>query len=144
MLLGIALMLAEAFVPSFGALGVGGIAAFVVGSLILIDTDAPGFGLSVPLVMTLATLSALLLAAIIGMAVRSRTRAVVSGSEELLGATGIAVSGFPGRGSVRVHGEIWGASSDVPIAPGLPVTVLEREGLTLRVAPDQSEQETAS
>jgi membrane-bound serine protease (ClpP class) len=144
MLLGIALMLAEAFVPSFGALGVGGIAAFVVGSLILIDTDAPGFGLSVPLVMTLATGSALLLAAIISMAVRSRNRAVVSGAEELLGAAGLAVSGFPGKGSIRVHGEVWSASSELPVAAGQRVKVLGRDGLILLVAPDPSKQETQS
>jgi membrane-bound serine protease (ClpP class) len=144
MLLGIALMLAEAFVPSFGALGVGGIAAFVVGSLILVDTDAPGFGLSIPLVVVLATISAVLLAAVLAMAVRSRTRPVVTGAEELSGASGIAVSGFPGPGSIRVHGEIWSAQSEVPIAAGRPVKVTGREGLVLRVEPGQSEEEIHS
>jgi membrane-bound serine protease (ClpP class) len=144
MLLGIALMLAEAFVPSFGALGVGGIAAFVVGSLILIDTDAPGFGLSIPLVVTLATISSVLLAAIITMAVRSRTRPVVSGADELLGAPGVAISGFPGPGSIRVHGEVWSASSETPIAAGEAVRVLGRDGMVLRVAPAQPTKETES
>jgi membrane-bound serine protease (ClpP class) len=144
MLLGIALMLAEAFVPSFGALGVGGIAAFVVGSLILIDTDAPGFGLSVPLILTLATISSVLLAAIITMAVRSRTRPVVSGADELMGAAGEALSGFPGRGSVRVHGEVWSASSDMPIVAGQTVEVIGRDGMVLRVATRQREEEGES
>jgi membrane-bound serine protease (ClpP class) len=144
MLLGIALMLAEAFVPSFGALGVGGIAAFVVGSLILIDTDAPGFGLSIPLVVTLASLSSVLLAAIITMAVRSRTRPVVSGADELLGASGVALSGFPGRGSIRIHGEVWSARSETPIAAGQVVEVLGRDGMVLRVAPRNSEKESES
>jgi membrane-bound serine protease (ClpP class) len=144
MLLGIALMLAEAFVPSFGALGVGGIAAFVVGSLILIDTDAPGFGLSIPLVVTLATVSSVLLAAIITMAVRSRTRPVVSGADELLDASGVALSGFPGQGSIRVHGEVWSARSETPIAAGEAVKVLGRDGMVLRVAPRNSEKESDS
>ena len=85
MLLGLALMVAEAFVPSFGALGVGGVVAFVLGSLILIDTEVPGFGISIPLILTLAVTSAVLLVFVIGMAVQARRRPVVSGAEELIG-----------------------------------------------------------
>ncbi len=138
MVLGLALMVAEAFAPSFGALGMGGVAAFVVGSLILIDTEAPGFGLSIPLVLTLAVTSALLLFFIIGLALKSYRRPVVSGAEELLGACGQAVSGFPGDGSVHLHGETWTARSDVPIPPGTPVEVTGRDGLTLLVVPKTS------
>ena len=140
MLLGIALMVSEAFVPSFGALGLGGVAAFVVGSLILVDTDVPGFGLSIPLILGFAVVSALLLFTIIGMAVQSRRRPVVSGAEELIGAVGIAVSGFPGDGRVRVHGEIWSARSGVEIAAGEGVHVIDRDGLILLVAPGHCEE----
>lgn len=135
MLLGLALMIAEAFLPSFGALGIGGIAAFVVGSLILVDTEVPGLGLSVPLVLSFAVLSALLLAVVIGMAIRSRRRAVVSGSEQLIGAVGEALGGFPVAGSVHLRGEVWTARSTVPINRGQRVRVMGREGLTLIVAP---------
>jgi membrane-bound serine protease (ClpP class) len=143
MLLGIALMVGEAFVPSFGALGVGGVAAFVVGSLILIETDAPGFGLSIPLVITFATISAVLLVTIIGMAVQARRRPVVSGSDELLGALGRAVSGFPGEGSVHLHGEIWSARSRVPLPAGQAVRVEGRDGLVLLVAPVNKEEKAS-
>jgi len=135
MVLGLALMIAEAFMPSFGALGIGGIAAFVVGSLILVDTEVPGLGLSVPLVLSFAVLSALLLAVVIGMAIRSRRRAVVSGSEQLIGAVGEALGGFPEDGSVHLRGEVWTARSTVPIAAGQRVRVVGREGLTLVVLP---------
>jgi membrane-bound serine protease (ClpP class) len=135
MLLGIVLMVAEAFTPTFGALGAGGVAAFVVGSLILIDTDAPGFGLSIPLILVLAVVSATLLFAIAGMAIGSHRRPVVSGAEELIGAIGHAETAFPGEGSVRVHGEVWTALSEAAIAPGEAVTVTGRSGLTLLVAP---------
>ena len=135
MLLGLALMVAEAFAPSFGALGISGLAAFVVGSLILVDTDAPGFGLSVPLVLSLALASSLLLFAVVALALRSRGRPVVTGSEELIGAVGTALSGFPGEGSVHLHGEVWTARSEVPIEPGGPVRVIARDGLTLIVSP---------
>lgn len=103
-LLAIGLMVAEAFVPSFGALGIGGVIAFVFGSLILIDTDQPGYGISLPLILTVAVASAILLATVVGMALESRRRPVVSGSEEMLGATGEAVADFSEEGEVRVHG----------------------------------------
>jgi membrane-bound serine protease (ClpP class) len=135
MLLGLALMIAEAFAPSFGALGISGVAAFVVGSLILVDTEAPGFGLSVPLVLSLALVSSLLLFAVVALALRSRGRPVVTGSEELIGAVGTALSGFPGEGSVHLHGEVWSARSEVAIAPGSAVHVVAREGLNLIVSP---------
>lgn len=139
-LLGIALMVAEAFTPTFGAMGLGGVAAFVVGSLILIDTEAPGFGLSIPLVLTFALTSALLLFVIIGLAVKSHRRPVVSGSEELIGAVGQAVSGFPGAGSIHLHGEVWSARSDFSIPSGAPVRVTGRDGLTLLVVPQATDK----
>ena len=135
MLLGLALMVAEAFAPSFGALGIGGVAAFVVGSLVLIDTDVPGFGLSIPLILTFAVSSAMLLVFVVGMAIESRRRPVVSGAEQLLAATGYAPAAFEGEGSVRLHGEIWTARSQVPVAAGQAVRVTGRDGLTLLVEP---------
>ena len=57
--LGIALMIAEAFAPSFGVLGVGGVLAFVIGSIILMDTEAPGFQIARPLIGGMALAGAL-------------------------------------------------------------------------------------
>ncbi|MEA3273986.1 MAG: nodulation protein NfeD [Pseudomonadota bacterium] len=142
MLLGLALMVGEAFAPSFGALGIGGVVAFVVGSLILIDTEAPGFGLSIPLILTFAVSSAVLLVFVVGMAIESRRRPVVSGAEELLQATGHAVAAFHGDGSVRLHGEIWSARSEVPVAAGQAVKVTGRDGLVLLVTPTTNQKET--
>ena len=133
MLLGLALMVAEALMPSFGALGIGGVAAFVVGSLMLIDTRAPGFGLSVSLILSFAVVSAVLVFFVVSMALRSHRRPVVSGSEELVGATGHALSTFSGEGSVRLHGEVWSARSQVPVATGEEVEVVGRDGLVLLV-----------
>jgi membrane-bound serine protease (ClpP class) len=134
-ILGLALMIAEAFAPSFGALGIGGGAAFVVGSLILIDTGAPGFGLSIPLIVGFAIGSALLLFFIVAMALRAYRKPVGSGAEEMLGAVGEALDGFPGGGSVHVHGEVWTARSEVAIPSHAPVRVVGRDGLTLLVEP---------
>ena len=133
-LLGLALMAAEAFVPSFGALGVGGVVAFVAGSLILIDTDQADFGLSLPLVFTVAVLSAFLVVLVVGMALKARGRAVVSGAEELLNAEAVAVADFDGGGTVRLHGELWTARSDGPVRKGQRVRVTGRDGLVLLVS----------
>jgi membrane-bound serine protease (ClpP class) len=141
MLLGLALMVAEAFAPSFGALGIGGVVAFVVGSLILIDTDAPGFGLSIPLILTFAVSSAVFLVFVIGMAIESRRRPVVSGAEQLLSASGQALEAFQGEGRVRLHGEIWTARSQAPVAAGQTVRVTGRDGLTLLVEPVTNHKE---
>jgi membrane-bound serine protease (ClpP class) len=87
-LLGIAFMVAEAFLPSFGALGIGGIIAFVAGSLMLIDTDMPGYGIPWPMIVTASLASALFLVFVIGMALKARRTPIVSGREELIGAVG--------------------------------------------------------
>jgi membrane-bound serine protease (ClpP class) len=128
-------MIAEAFAPSFGALGLGGAAAFIVGSLILIDTEAPGFGLSIPLIIGFAIGSALLLFFVVGMALKAYRRPVSSGAEEMIGAVGEAVGGFPGEGSVHIHGEVWTARSAAAIPPHAQVRVIGRDGLSLLVEP---------
>jgi membrane-bound serine protease (ClpP class) len=135
-LLGVALMVAEAFAPGFGALGLSGAAAFVVGSVILIDTDAPGFGISLPLILGFAVTSVLAFSFVVGFAVRARARPVVTGGEQLIGAPGHAIRAFERQGSVRVHGEVWAARTDAPLEQGQSVRVTGRDGLVLRVSPE--------
>ena len=138
LLLGVALMIAEVFAPSFGALGVGGIVAFVFGGLMLIDTEAPGFGLPPGIVIGMALVSA---AAILGLgsfAVRARRRPIVSGREELVGATGTVESIDAAVAWVRVHGEAWQArpaTANNELAVGDRVRVSGLDGLTLIVRP---------
>ncbi len=139
-LLGLALMAAEAFVPSFGALGIGGVIAFLIGSLILIDTEQPGYGLSLPLVLGVTAVSALLLFFVAGMALRSHRRPVVSGREEMAAIQGQVVSDFTREGEVRVHGEIWHARSEQPLRKDQWVRVTGRSGLVLDVTPLDKEE----
>jgi membrane-bound serine protease (ClpP class) len=133
--LGIILMIAEVMAPSFGALGIGGVIAMVIGSIILIDTDVPGFIVSRPLIGAIALVSSLGLMAIIGFAVKARRRPVVAGREELVGAVGTAMSDFAGQGSVFVHSERWSSVSSAPLRKGQKVVVTEVDGLTLKVSP---------
>jgi membrane-bound serine protease (ClpP class) len=132
LLLGVAMMVAEVFVPSFGALGIGGIAAFVFGALILFDTDLPGFGIPLGLIVGVALSSAFLIAAVGGMALKARRRALVSGAETLIGADGEVLEDVRWA---RVQSENWRVTADVPLHPGQQVRVVSRKGLVLNVAP---------
>ena len=139
MLLGIVLMISEAFVPSFGALGLGGIAAFILGSVMLIDTDLPGYGLPWMLIVPVALISALFSFFVASMALRARQRPVVTGAEELVGATGITLEAIEREGWARVHSERWRVRSTVPLPPGSTIRVRARHDLVLDVEPWQGE-----
>ncbi len=144
-LLGVALMVAEAFEPSFGMLGIGGVIAFVFGSIILMDTEAPGFGIDLSVILTFAVTSVLLFVFAIGMAVRARRRPVVSGMEEIIGGEAIALNDFDARGTVSIHSETWSAVTRVPVHKGEPVRVTGCKGLILEVEPvtHESEEKTS-
>ena len=137
--LGIMFMLAEVFVPSFGALGFGGVIAFVIGSIILFDKEGTGYAVSLPLILSLSVISAGFFLFVVGAAVKARQRPVVSGQEELLHSTGEVIDGFTGRGRIRVHGEIWRAESAVPLQRGDRVRVVGVDGLVLKVRPETEE-----
>jgi len=139
MLLGIAFMVGEAFVPSFGALGIGGVIAFVVGSVMLMDTSAPGFGISWYVIASFTLVSAAFFILVISLLVKSRRMPVVTGKEELIGSGGEALDDFDGEGLVSVHGEIWGAYSDVSLKKGQRIRVTAREGLKLTVEPERGD-----
>ncbi|MDM8349107.1 nodulation protein NfeD [Pseudomonas sp. sp1636] len=136
-LLGIAFITAEAFMPSFGVLGIGGLAAFVFGALILIDTEVPGFGIPLVLIVTLALTSGAVIFAILSMALRARRRALVGGDSELIGSLARIHAVQPSNplgGWVQLQGENWQVVSQVPLQPGQQVRVLARQGSTLDVA----------
>ena len=134
-ILGIAFMVAEAFMPSFGALGIGGVIAFVVGSIILMDTDVEGYTIAWPLIAAVAAVSAAFFIGVVIMAMKARKRRVVSGQEEMIGALGEALENFKDAGRVRVHSEEWQAHSNVALKRGQKVKVMALEGLLLKVEP---------
>ncbi len=144
-LLGVALMVGEAFQPSFGVLGIGGLIAFVVGSIFLMDTDVPGFGIDISVIATFAIISALIFIVVVGMAVKARRQPVVSGLEELVGGEATVLADFDRQGRVSIHSETWKALSSEPLRKGQQVKVSGIKGLTLRVEPlDRSTQEEES
>ena len=134
LLVGLALMVAEAFVPSFGALGIGGVVSFVIGSVILIDTDAPGFGIALPLIVAVAAPSALLIVLIIGMALKARAP---PGGERRRGADRgdrRVVEGFRGAGACACTARSGAPAPTAAMPPATTVRVTGREGLTLSLA----------
>ncbi len=134
-LLGIGLMVVEAHIGSFGLIGVAGVAAFVIGAILMFPSGAPGFALSLPLVAAAAAVSIAFFLLILAMLLRTRRRGVVMGPEALLGAEGEAVFWQGTQGRIRVLSEIWRARSAGPLAPGARVRVIARDGLTVVVEP---------
>ena len=138
-LLGLILIIAEFFVPSFGALGIGGVTAFVIGSVVLIDSDIPGFEVATSIIGAIAFSAALLLAGTIWLAVRARQHKIVSGVEEMSGMSAEALEEFTDEGAVWVHGERWHARTAAPVHKGQRLRVRRVEGLVLEVEPDTTQ-----
>ncbi len=142
-LVGVGLIVAELLTPSFGALGAGGVVAFVAGSVILMDTDVEGYAVSMPLVITMGLAATALFCATAFLAARQRKRPVVTGREEMVGATAEALESFSADGTVFAHGEVWSARTRTPVAKGERVKIKNLDGLILEVEPT-GEQEGAS
>ncbi|MDZ7640411.1 MAG: nodulation protein NfeD [Desulfurivibrio sp.] len=136
-LLGVAFMAVEMMMPSFGVLGIGGVVAFVIGSVMLMDTSAPGFTLPWSLIIGVTVTTVLFVMLILGMALKALQRPVVTGVEEMIGAEGIAQADFDAehRGWITVHSENWRALANGPIKQGQRVKVTAVRGLELDVDP---------
>ncbi len=137
-ILGMILLVAEAFLPSFGILGFGGVIAFVIGSIMLIDTEVPGFGVSPYFMGAVALLAGGATLLIATKMYRLRHQPVRTGSDEMVGSPGKVLDWSGDRGEIRVQGEIWQARAQAPLEPGRAVRVTAMEGMTLVVEP-QSE-----
>ncbi len=128
-------MVMEAFVPSFGALGVGGIIAFIVGSVLLMDTETPGYTIAWPIILSIAAITSAFILLIVNMALRARFRPVVSGQEEILNSQGEVIKDQDGL-RIWLRGEIWQATADdKSLKSGQIVRVVGRNGLILVVEP---------
>ena len=138
-LLGIAFMLMELFVPSFGTLGIGGIVAFAIGSVLLFDTDTDEFRVSVYIVAAVTVLTAAFFLLAIGALFKARKGPIVSGREQLIGSVGSVLSDFDTTGRIRVHGETWNARTEQPMHSGDRVTITAIDGLMLHIEPTEEE-----
>jgi len=136
-ILGIGLMTAEAFAPSFGILGLGGIVAFVVGSIMLMDTQLPGYQIAMPMIAAFAVFSVAVLVFALGMVLRARRQAVHTGMEHLLGAVATVETVNDGIAWTRLDGELWETRCPEELKPEDRVVVNAIDGLTLQVSKDK-------
>ena len=144
MLLGVAFMVAEAFMPSFGILGIGGLVAFALGSLLLVDTGVEAYEISMTLVIGVSIVSFAVFFGIASMALRAYRMRVTAGREQLLGIEAVAAADFvDGRGKVRVLGELWNAESEEAIRKGDSVKVTAVDGLHLQVSRAGAEESSS-
>jgi membrane-bound serine protease (ClpP class) len=137
MALGIGLIVTEFFMPAFGSLGVGGLAAFVVGSIILFDNDAPGLRVAMPLIAGIAVAGGLVIVMIGWLGARARRLPPSTGVETMIGAAVEAVGDCQERCVVRYGGELWNARSSTPLRAGQQARIVKVVDLTLWVEPQQ-------
>jgi membrane-bound serine protease (ClpP class) len=135
LVLGTAMIIAEFFFPTYGSLGAGGVVAFIVGSLILFDTDVPGMHVARSLIAAIATVGALVIAGIVYLATRSQRRPVATGAQGMVGDVAEVVADFSGKGRVRYGGELWNARSSAALRAGDLARIVKVEGLTLWIEP---------
>jgi membrane-bound serine protease (ClpP class) len=135
LILGMALMIGEAFTPGVGALGIGGLAAFIVGGYFLIETAGADINIAVslPLILGMAATTAALSFVVVAAAVKARQRAPATGAEQIIGSAAQVIAWEGKHGRVRVLGEVWSARAARPVQAGDTVHVVGREGLTLIV-----------
>ncbi len=134
-LLGIAFMVAEVFVAGFGILGIGGVVAFAFGSLLLFDADTLGHSVSIPLIIAFTFSSLAFFVLVMKLFISSRSAKVVSGADEMIGATAQVIDITDSGYFVHCHGETWSALSDSKLSVGQNVEVVELFGLILKVKP---------
>ncbi|WP_446831857.1 NfeD family protein [Candidatus Foliamicus sp.] len=142
MALGVGLIIAESITPSFGVLGLGGVVAFVVGSIILFDTGVPGFEAPLRLIGGVGLAAGLLMLGLVFLLARSRQRPIVSGRESLVGRRAVALEAFEDEGPVLVQGERWQATSAAPVAKGQRLYVQAVDGLLLEIAASPPERKS--
>jgi membrane-bound serine protease (ClpP class) len=135
MALGVGLIITEFFMPTYGSLGAGGLAAFVIGSIMLFDHNRAGLQVAMPLIAGIAIAGALVIAAIAALATHARRRPVTTGAEAMLGETVEVVSTDAGQCVVRYGGELWNAQAARALLPGQRARIARVHGLTLWVEP---------
>lgn len=136
---GVGFMAAEVYMPTYGVLGIGGIIAFVIGSIMLYDSNDPNFQVTRTLIFLMSTITAAFIFLVLWIVIRAHKRKSVIGEEAMIGLNGVVVSVDSDQTLVRVMGEVWSAKADSPLKPDQRIKVLEAKGLTLKVQPIDKE-----
>jgi membrane-bound serine protease (ClpP class) len=140
-LLGVAFFILEATVTSYGLLAIGGVVAMLLGSMMLIKTDAEFLQISWSVILPVVALTAAFSLFMVGMGVRAMRRRPATGREEMVGLVGIVKTALIPQGQLAIHGELWEAISDRPLQPGDKAEVIRVDGLRLYVKPLSNQTE---
>jgi membrane-bound serine protease (ClpP class) len=140
-LLGIVFFILEASITSYGLLGLGGAISLLLGSVMLIKTDAEFLQISWSVILPVVTLAAGFSLFVVGMGIKAMRRRPVTGREEMVGLVGIVKTALTPHGQLAVHGELWEAISEQPLQPGDEAEVTGMDGLRLHVKPFSKQKE---
>lgn len=133
--LGAGLIILEFFMPAFGSLGIGGLAAFVIGSIILFDNHAQELQVALPVIAGIAISGALVIATIAWLAARARRRPVTTGAEAMIGGLVEVIAEGREQCVVRYGGELWNAQTVSPLHAGQQARIVKVAGLKLWIEP---------
>jgi membrane-bound serine protease (ClpP class) len=134
--LAVGLFIIDVFAPTHGVLTIGGIVAFLIGSLMLFNQHDPVFRLSLRYIIPGVILTAVFFVVIIGSGLRAQRLPIKVGKETMIGKTVSALTPIdPTGGKIFLEGEYWNATSDTPVEKGQLVQINAVEGLTLKVQP---------
>jgi membrane-bound serine protease (ClpP class) len=134
LLLSFAFFVLEAKFASHGILGIGGVVAMILGAVLLIN-GPPEMRIRVSTALSISLPFAAITLFLVSLVVRARAQKVMTGITAMQNMVGVALTALSPAGQVLVRGEYWNAVSATPVAPGVPVRVIDVEGLTLKVEP---------
>jgi membrane-bound serine protease (ClpP class) len=142
--LGIVFFVLEASVTSYGLLAIGGVISMLIGSVMLIKSDAEFFQISWTVILPVVTLASAFTLLVIGTGLNALRRRPATGREEMVGLVGIARTALAPEGQLAVRGELWEAVSEQPVSAGEQVEVTAVDGLRLRVKPHLKQKEVGA
>lgn len=140
-LLGIVFFILEASITSYGLLGLGGAISLLLGSVMLIKTDAEFLQISWSVILPVVALTGAFSLFMVGMGIRAMRQRPMTGREEMIGLVGIVKTALTPRGQLAIHGELWEAVSEQPLQPGDEAEVTRMDGLRLHVKPFSKQKE---
>jgi membrane-bound serine protease (ClpP class) len=144
LLLGITFMIIEILISSLGILGIGGIIAFVTGSILLLDIHSPGYQIAWSLILTMTIFTVGFFLLIVTLSIRAMRKKIITGHEAMIGAEGEVIEYAYHQWHVRINGEIWQAKCATNLKPGQKIRVLDITGLVLTVEPAKVQRPSTS
>jgi len=135
LVLALTLFVLEAKYTSHGILGIGGAVAMVLGAVLLVNSPVPEMRIRLSTAIALAVPFSAITILLVSLVVQARANKVTTGTEGMIGETGVVTSALAPDGMGFVRGEYWSAISPAPLPPGSRVRVTSIEGLRLTVEP---------